>query len=62
MGTVSPYMLMICYSVIQSAEDFSHVEEGTNNIGRWVKGNYLILVDISLLWYGTKVEQLKILS
>ena len=34
---------MLLFRVIQSAEDFSRIQEGINNIGRWVEGNYLKL-------------------
>ena len=43
MGVVSPQLYgdhMLLFRVIQSTEDFGHVQGGINNIGHWVEGNY----------------------
>ena len=34
---------MLLFRVIQSIADFHYVQEGINNIGLWVEGNYLKL-------------------
>ena len=34
---------MLLYRVIHSAEDFTHVQKGIDNIGNWVQGNHLKL-------------------
>ena len=34
---------MLLYRVIHSAEDFTHVQKGIDNIGNWVQRNHLRL-------------------
>ena len=46
-------IIMSLSRVIQSTEDFDHVQEGINNIGRWVEGT-IIAVNVMISRCGSR--------